>query len=522
MRDIWMLVPVLFPLIFGGALWIWQPKKEKLRMAAAVLSVAEAVLSWVSIFNCMGMRLSLWTIGPGMELCLKLDGIGALFSGLASFIWMLVVFFAFEYMEQEKEEVRFFGCLIMSLGALTGVAYAGNFVTLYLFFEMMTFLSVPLVFHSRKREALQAGMVYLAYSMLGASIALGGYFFFSQYAFGTDFAAGGVLAGNTAAAGTSGAGTLGNAAAGFNKAAAGREGPGQAVLLSVFCMAAGFSCKAGLMPLHAWLPIAHPVAPAPASAVLSGLITKAGVVAVIRVVYDMAGPGSLRGTWVQYALLSMAVLTIFTGSMLAYKEKKLKKRLAYSSFSQVSYVLFGIFLLSAQGLYGSMLQMVFHALAKNALFLCAGAVICKTGCTRVKEMRGMGKRMPAVMVCFTLASLSLVGIPPAGGFLAKWHLAVGAMRTDTGLFTWLGPLVLMVSALLTAGYLFPIIVEGFFPGREWSEEMGSGSAGPAAGTLSVSLFMRGPLLILACGLLLLGAVGTPLFEFLRGIASGMV
>lgn len=150
--------------------------------------------------------------------------------------------------------------------------------------------------------------------------------------------------------------------------------------------------------------------------------------AVIRVVYNMAGPAFLRGTWVQYALLSMAVVTIFTGSMLAYKEKKLKRRLACSSFSQVSYVLLGVFLLSMEGLYGSLLQMVFHALAKNALFLCAGAVICKTGCTRVKELRGMGKRMPAVMVCFALASLSLVGIPPAGGFLAKWHLAVGAMR----------------------------------------------------------------------------------------------
>ena len=385
MREMWMMAPVLFPVVSGGALWIWNPGKNKIHTAAAVLSLAEAVCSWLVILNCMGMELPLWSIGPGMELCLRLDGTGALFSGLASLIWVLVVFFAFEYMEHEKEDARFFGCLIMSLGALTGVAWAGNFVTLYLFFEMMTFFSVPLVFHSRKREALRAGMVYLAYSMLGASIALGGYFFFRQYACGTDFKAGGVL--------TEAAGMV--------------QGRPQILLLAVFWMAAGFSCKAGLMPLHPWLPIAHAVAPAPASAVLSGLITKAGVVAVIRVVYNMAGPAFLRGTWVQYALLSMAVVTIFTGSMLAYKEKKLKRRLACSSFSQVSYVLLGVFLLSMEGLYGSLLQMVFHALAKNALFLCAGAVICKTGCTRVKELRGMGKRMPAVMVC--------PGIPVTGG-----------------------------------------------------------------------------------------------------------
>ena len=295
------------------------------------------------------------------------------------------------------------------------------------------------------------------------------------------------------------------------------QGRPQILLLAVFCMAAGFSCKAGLMPLHPWLPIAHPVAPAPASAVLSGLITKAGVVAVIRVVYNMAGPAFLRGTWVQYALLSMAVVTIFTGSMLAYKEKKLKRRLACSSFSQVSYVLLGVFLLSMEGLYGSLLQMVFHALAKNALFLCAGAVICKTGCTRVKELRGMGKRMPAVMVCFALASLSLVGIPPAGGFLAKWHLAVGAMRADAGVFAWLGPVVLMVSALLTAGYLFPVIVEGFFPGKDWRKTDQSED-----GRLSVSAFMGVPLAVLGLSLLVLGALGNPVFELLRGIASDMV
>ena len=484
------MAPVLFPVVSGGALWIWNPGKNKIHTAAAVLSLAEAVCSWLVILNCMGMELPLWSIGPGMELCLRLDG-----TGLASLIWVLVVFFAFEYMEHEKEDARFFGCLIMSLGALTGVAWAGNFVTLYLFFEMMTFFSVPLVFHSRKREALRAGMVYLAYSMLGASIALGGYFFFRQYACGTDFKAGGVL--------TEAAGMV--------------QGRPQILLLAVFCMAAGFSCKAGLMPLHPWLPIAHPVAPAPASAVLSGLITKAGVVAVIRVVYNMAGPAFLRGTWVQYALLSMAVVTIFTGSMLAYKEKKLKRRLACSSFSQVSYVLLGVFLLSMEGLYGSLLQMVFHALAKNALFLCAGAVICKTGCTRVKELRGMGKRMPAVMVCFALASLSLVGIPPAGGFLAKWHLAVGAMRAEAGVFAWLGPAVLMVSALLTAGYLFPVIVEGFFPGKDWRKTDQSED-----GRLSVSAFMGVPLAVLGISLLVLGALGNPVFELLRGIASDMV
>ena len=166
--------------------------------------------------------------------------------------------------------------------------------------------------------------------------------------------------------------------------------------------------------------------------------------------------------------------------------------------------------------------MVFHALAKNALFLCAGAVICKTGCVRIKEMRGMGRRMPAVMLCFALASLSLVGIPPAGGFLAKWHLAVGAMRTEAGLFTWLGPVVLMVSALLTAGYLFPVIVEGFFPEKDWKKTEKSEAGRSCAGASAVSVFIKVPLAVLGISLLVLGALGKPVFELLRGIASAMV
>ena len=486
MREMWMMATVLFPVVSGGALWIWNPGKNKIHTAAAVLSLAEAVCSWLVILNCMGMELPLWSIGPGMELCLRLDGTGALFSGLASLIWVLVVFFAFEYMEHEKEDARFFGCLIMSLGALTGVAWAGNFVTLYLFFEMMTFFSVPLVFHSRKREALRAGMVYLAYSMLGASIALGGYFFFRQYACGTDFKAGGVLA----------------------EAAGMARGRPQILLLAVFCMAAGFSCKAGLMPLHPWLPIAHPVAPAPASAVLSGLITKAGVVAVIRVVYNMAGPAFLRGTWVQYALLSMAVVTIFTGSMLAYKEKKLKRCLACSSFSQVSYVLFGLMLLTPDGVQASLLQMVFHALAKDTLFLAAGAIIFSTNCTRVDQLRGIGRRMPVTMWCFTLAALSLIGIPPMAGFVSKWYLLTASLEAPIQAFGVAGLVVLVVSALLTAGYLLPVVTEGFFPGRDFITER-----------REVGVQMTWPMIAFAAAVVLMGLLPGGLLHWLGLLAA---
>ncbi len=228
-------------------------------------------------------------------------------------------------------------------------------------------------------------------------------------------------------------------------------------------MMIGFGGKAGMLPLHGWLPTAHPVAPSPASAVLSGIITKGGVLAIIRVVYYLFGTEFLKGTWVQKVVLSLAIFTVFMGSMLAYKERLLKKRLAYSTVSQVSYVLFGLMLFSPAGFCGALLQIIFHAIAKNILFFTAGAIIYKTGKTYVNELKGIGKEMPIVMWCFAIASLSLVGIPPTSGFVSKWYLAQGGL--DFGLLGLIGTSILMISALLTAGYLLPVVADAFFPGR---------------------------------------------------------
>ena len=174
----------------------------------------------------------------------------------------------------------------------------------------------------------------------------------------------------------------------------------------------------------------------------------------------------LAGTWVQTAILVLSVITIFTGSMLALKEKLLKKRMAYSTISNVSYVLFGLFTFTDVGIVGAFLQILFHALAKDALFLCAGSIIFATGKTKVDELKGIGRQMPVTMWCFAIASLSLIGIPPMGGFFAKYCLAMGALATSSVLAT-VGVVVLMVSALLTAFYLLPIVAAAFFPGRDF-------------------------------------------------------
>lgn len=214
--------------------------------------------------------------------------------------------------------------------------------------------------------------------------------------------------------------------------------------------------------MHAWLPVAHPEAPAPASAVLSGLIAKTGAFAIIRIIYYVVGPQTIRGTWVQQILLVLAITTIFMGSMMAYKEKVLKRRLAYSSVSQISYALFGIFMLNKIGMTGAILQIIFHAFAKTSLFLCAGSVIYKTHRTKVSQLAGLGRAMPKTFALFTLASMSLVGVPLTGGFESKYFLAMSALNGTFEILEFAGLIVIMISALLTGGYLLSITARALF------------------------------------------------------------
>jgi multicomponent Na+:H+ antiporter subunit D len=285
------------------------------------------------------------------------------------------------------------------------------------------------------------------------------------------------------------------------------------VLIVLMLMIVGFGTKAGMFPMHGWLPTAHPVAPAPASAVLSGIITKAGVLAIIRVIFYTAGADFLRGTWVQYTWMTLTLITVFMGSMMAYKEQVLKKRLAYSTVSQVSYILFGLSLLNVSGMMGALSHFVFHSVVKNCLFLAAGAIIYKTGHTRVEELKGIGKEMPVTMWCFTLVSITLVGIPPTSGFVSKWYLAEGSLTAGTGIFAWLGPVVLLLSALLTAGYLLPISIQGFFPGQSFDYE-GLQKKEP-------NLLMTVPMVLYTVAAVLFGMFPGPFMNFLQNIAAGI-
>ena len=438
MQNIWLLPPILLPIL--GGLAVFRISSRAVRRPVVFLLTAVEVLLLIPAFQAEDVPLVLLQLAPGIRLMFRIDGVGRLFSTLVCVIWLAVAFFAAEYMNHEQRRARFFGFYLLTQGAMVGICFAGNLPTLYMFYEMMTLCSMPLVLHTGTKEAFQAAWKYLAFSVSGAALGLFGLFILQGYCTTDEFTAGGVLDA---------------ALAGSNR---------QLLLVVFLIMAIGFGCKAGMFPLHAWLPVAHPVAPGPASAVLSGLITKMGICAILRVTYYLYGWEFLSGTWVQKAVIGLALVTVLVGSTLALREDVMKKRLAWSTVSQVSYVIFGLMLLNPVAVEGALYQVLFHALAKNALFLSVAAIIYKTGLTRASELRGIGICCPVCLWCYTIGALSLIGIPPTGGFFAKWNLCQGALDAALGGLSYIGIAVLMLSALLTAGYLLPVMVNGFFPG----------------------------------------------------------
>lgn len=487
-HSVMILIAILFPILWGFGLLVKPEFKNRksLVTATGIGLIVTAVLA-VTVILGGETELALFSLEDNMNIYFHVDNVGRLFAAIVTLIWVLAGFYAFEYMKHEKEEKRYFGFYMLVFGVLLALNFAGSMVTYYLFYEMMTLLSVPLVLHSKTREAIMGGLKYLFYSLFGAYMVLFGIYFLNKYAATLDFRAGGVL---------------------NMEAVSGNEG---LLFVVAFSMILGFGVKAGMFPLHAWLPTAHPVAPAPASAVMSGIIVKMGVLGMLRVVYFMFGADFLRGTWVQTVWMILALITVFMGSMLAYREKVLKKRLAYSTVSQASYIVFGMALLQPEALTGSLLHVIFHAVIKCTLFMCAGAIIYKTGKTTVSELRGIGKEMPVTIWCYTLASVALIGIPPASGFISKWYLAMGSLGAGIKVFSWLGPVVLLISALLTAGYLLPITVNGFLPGADYEYD--------SLKKKEPVKMMVIPLLILAALAMLLGVFPNILTNFISKIVN---
>ena len=486
--TIFLLIPVLLPILGGLLVGLVRPlrKKKPCRLVTGAFLLASSLCMLRSALFLPGHQLILWYLTPGMPILLRLDDVSRFFLGLVAIMWVLSGCYSFEYMNHEREEHRFQAFYLITMGILSGLTMAGNLVTFYLFYEAMTLMTLPLVLHTRTKESIAAAVKYLIYSVFGASAALLGIFYLNHACASLAFVPGGTLL---------------------------PEADRNTVLWISFVMILGFGTKAGMFPLHGWLPTAHPVAPAPASAVLSGVITKMGVLGILRTVYFCVGADTLRDTWVQTVWMILALITVFMGSMLALKEDIFKKRLAYSSVSQVSYILFALATLTAAGFQGALLHVLFHSAIKITLFMTAGAVIVQTGLTHVSDMKGLGKRMPLVLVLFTVVSLGLIGIPPSGGFVSKWWIASGAMELSSA-FAFLGPATLLLSAILTAAYLLTISIQGFFPGKDVdTATLSPASPGP---------LMWIPMLLLSLLVLLGGMFPESFLDFFAGISASLM
>lgn len=469
------VIAILYPIISGLCVSMIGKDGEQIRNKLyAFVMISTDVLVILAMF--FGTSIRLFQFSDYVTVDFRMDSFGRYVLIAVLLLYTVVTFYSFEYMNHDKRPRIFYGCMFVSLGALIGLCLSGNLITMYLCFEFVTLSSFPLVLHVRTKEAVTAGMKYMYYSIAGALMGLLSVFFVYYY----------------------GQGTSGFVLGGYILKANITEHYGL-FLAMVFVGIIGFGTKAGLLPMSGWLPTAHPIAPAPGSALMSGIIAKAGLVAVIRLVYYSVGPRIIRDTWVQYAWMILAMLTILMGSSLAFQEKITKKRLAYSTISQISYIMLGLSILSNDVLEGGVIQLMSHLAAKGCLFLAAGVFIHQTGKTKVPELKGVGKQMPVTLACFAAASLSLIGIPPFGGFTGKWIIAEAAMTKAPGFFAYAAPAVLMISAFLTAGYLMPVVVDGFFPGKDIDPDK--------LPDREPGRFMTIPMIILCCMALFMGLFG---------------
>jgi multicomponent Na+:H+ antiporter subunit D len=369
---------------------------------------------------------------PGLALAFSAEPLGVVFGLIASFLWIVTTVYSIGYMRGhgEAHQTRFYAFFAIAMGCTMGVAFADNLFTLFVFYELLTLSTYPLVTHAGTREARQGGRTYLGILMATSmGFLLLAVVWTWQLTGNVRFTSGGILAGAASPL------VIG-------------------ILFALYVFGIG---KAALMPFHRWLPAAM-VAPTPVSALLHAVaVVKAGVFAILKITVYIFGLDLLRDTGVTDWLLWVAAVTILVASVIALRQDNLKARLAYSTVSQLSYIVMGALLVNSTALVGSTLHLATHAFGKITLFFCAGAILVASHKTKVSQLDGLGRQMPWTMGAFFLASLSIVGLPPMGGMWSKWYLALGAI--DAGYAVLVG--VLMVSTLLNIAYLIPVPIRAF-------------------------------------------------------------
>jgi len=436
MLELSIILPVLATLGI-----VATGNKPNLREGVTIITSLVLLYFVINIYHGVkqGKNISVqwWEILPGLQLSFNIEPLGIMFALIASFLWLITTVYAIGYMRSRKEQkqTRFYAYFAVAIGSVMGIAFAGNLFTLFIFYEILTLSTYPLVTHAGTENAKNGGRVYLGI-LLSTSIV----FFLlaiisTWFVTGTlNFKPGGIFNSNTDTIVTS-------------------------VILVLFIFGIG---KAAIMPFHRWLPAAM-VAPTPVSALLHAVaVVKAGVFTILKVCVLIFGLDLLSVLPSTQFLLYLAGASVLLASLVAMRQDNLKARLAYSTVSQLGYVTIGALLTTSSGVIGSSMHIGMHAFGKITLFFCAGAIMVAAQKSKVSEIRGLGRQMPITMASFFIASLCIIGVPPTGGTWSKWFLLMGSMETEQ----WIIMSILMISSLLNIAYLLPIPLRAFFSANE--------------------------------------------------------
>ena len=495
MSPYWILVVILLPMITGALLPILDFKEEedrgKRQLFVAIPVILNTILVYALILHKPVGDLTLVHLTKDLSISFQMDGLSAVFAGLVAGLWPLSTCYAFEYIRHEGKENKFFAFYTMTYGVTLGIALSANVVTMYLFYELLTLATVPLVMHAMDKRSIRAGLKYLAYSIGGAAIAFTGVMILMN----------------------SGDPSMTFYYGGSVTESAYLANPTLVQVGYLLCFF-GFGVKAAIFPFHEWLP-AVSVAPTPVTALLHAVaVVKAGAFAILRITFYSFGPGILLGTPAQGIAMAFAMITIVFGSVMALKEQHFKRRLAYSTVSNLSYIIFGATLMTPYGFLGALCHMLFHGIMKITLFFCAGSVLVQTGREYVHELEGLGKKMKLTFFAFTVGSLALVGLPLLCGFISKWKLGTAAASAGTT-FAFVGILALLISAVLTCGYTMPIVIRAYLPREGLDESQNETAKDPG-------LYMTVPVLILCAAMLYFGMHSGPICDALFAVAAGLI
>lgn len=420
--------------------------RTTLNLGAALLKIGLVIMMTIGVMRGEVYETRL-VFAPGIELVLFADALSVLFGSLSSILWLVTTIYAIGYLEGSPNRSRFFGFFGLCVSATMGVALAGNLLTFLVFYEILTLATYPLVVHRGSAAAISAGRTYLAYTLTGGVLLLIGTAGLYTLAGSVDFTVGGILEPYLV------------------------EHRSLLILLFVILIA-GLGVKAALVPLHGWLPLSM-VAPAPVSALLHAVaVVKAGAFGIIRVMYDVYGIDVVQELGLNQPLAVLAAVTIVFGSLCAIRQDDLKRRLAFSTVSQVSYIALGVALAQPLATIGGIIHLIHQGLMKITLFFCAGNYAESLGVDRVSRMNGIGLRMPWTTAAFTIGAVGMIGAPPTAGFITKWHLGAGALMADE---FWVIA-ILAISSLLNAAYFLPILNAAWFRSAEgdWPRDRTNG------------------------------------------------